>query len=61
MKRISYLTESVYKVVLQSQFPHKSVDISFKITGIQNELTSLCGNWLLQNDFINTFCEIISF
>jgi hypothetical protein len=31
---------------------------AFIITDIKNKLTDLCGNWLLQNDFINTFGEI---
>ena len=25
---------------------------------IKNKSTYLCGNWLLQNNFINNFCEI---
>ena len=47
-----YLTESVYKVFLTS------ATLSFIITDIQNELTDLCWNCLLQNTIINTFCEI---
>ena len=27
---------------------------------MKDSLTDLCGHWLLQNDFINTFCEINS-
>ena len=42
----------------RSQFLHKSVNLSFIITNIKNKLTDLCGNWLLQNDFIIAFCEI---
>ena len=29
------------------------------ITNIKNQLTDLCGNELVHNKFINTFCEII--
>ena len=36
----SYLTQSVFK----SQFPHKSVNLSFVITNIMNKLTNSCGN-----------------
>ena len=53
-----YLTHSVYTVVLQSQFPHKSVNLSFLITHVKNDLTDLCGNRLLQNACINTLCEV---
>jgi len=30
-------------------------------SNIKNKLTDLCGNWLLQNNFIITFCEIRMF
>ena len=30
------------------------------ITNTRNEMTDLCGNWILRNNFINTFCEISS-
>ena len=46
------------KSFCKSQFPHKSVDLSFILVIIQDKLTSLCGNRLLQNNFINTCCEI---
>ena len=55
------ISQDVYKVVLQkslSQFPHESVNIFFAITDIKNKLTDLCGNRLLQHNFMNTFCEI---
>ena len=43
----------------KSQFPHKSVNSSFIfISNINNQLKDLCGNWLLQSDFVNTYCEI---
>ena len=41
-----------------SQLSHKSVNLSFPITNIKNELTNLCGNCHVQNYYINTFCEI---
>ena len=50
----SLLYKSVHNVVLQSQFPHKSVNLPFIITNMKNKLTNLCGNWLLQNDLMNT-------
>ena len=39
---------------------HKSVNLFFELVIINDELTDLRGNRLLQNDFINTFCEISS-
>jgi len=54
-----FISQKVFiKSFCESQFPHKSVNVSFIITDIKNELTDLCGNSLLQNNFINTFCEI---
>ena len=44
----------------RSQFPHKSVNLSFTITNIKNNMTDLRGNWVLQNDLKNTLCEINS-
>ena len=40
----SDLTESVCNVVLQSQFPHKSVNLFFILVKIKAKLTDLCGN-----------------
>ena len=54
----AYLSESVYGVVLKSLFHHTAVNVSFIVTNMNNKLTDLWGNSLLQNDFINTFCEI---
>ena len=45
------------KSFYKSQFPHKSVNLSLLFTNMKNKLTDLCGNRLLQNDFINTLCE----
>jgi hypothetical protein len=39
-----YLTESVCKIVLQSQFSCKSVNLSFVIDNMKNKLANLCGN-----------------
>ena len=44
----------------KSQLRHKSVNVSFVITNIQKELTNSCENRLLQNDWTNTFYEIMS-
>ena len=41
----------------KSQFPNQSVHVSFIIINIRDKLTDLCGDRLLQNDCINTFCE----
>ena len=54
-----FISQRVLKVVLcRSQPPHNSVNLSLTITNIKKKLTDLCGNWLLQNDFMNTFGEI---
>ena len=42
----------------RSQLPHKSSNSSSTITNIKNNLTDLCGNRLLQNDFEKTLREI---
>ena len=44
------------KSFYKSQFPQKSVNISSIITYMKDKWTDLCGNWLWQNDFINTVC-----
>ena len=33
-------------------------ELSFIITNMKNKLTNLCGDLLLQNGGINTFCEM---
>ena len=40
------------KAFLKSQFPYKSVNLSFIITDIQNELTDLRGNYLSQEKIL---------
>ena len=46
------------KPFCRSQLPHRSVNLSFTITNLENKLTDLYGNRLLQNDFEYTLCEI---
>ena len=48
------------KSFCRSQFPHKSVNMFFTLVIIKDKSTNLCGNSNLQNDGINTFCEIAS-
>ena len=45
------------KSFCKSEFPHKSVILSFMITYMKYTSTDLCGNCFFHNDFINTFCE----
>ena len=40
-----------------SQLLHKSDNLSFTITNINNYVTDLCGNWPFQNDIENILCE----
>ena len=47
---LSYLTESVDKVVLQSQVSHKSVNLFFTFVIVKNKSTDLWASWLLQNN-----------
>ena len=54
-----FISQKVFiKWFCKSLFPHKSVSLSFIITNTKNTLMNLCGNRLLQDDFINTSCEI---
>ena len=46
------------KSLCKSQFPHRCVNLFFALVMIKDKLTDLWGNGLLQNDIINTFCEI---
>ena len=46
------------KTLCESQFPDKRVNLFLISEIVKDKLTDLCGNRLLQNDFINTFCEI---
>ena len=54
-----FISQKVFiNSLCKSQFPHKSVNLNIFITNIKNKLTNLCWNRLLQNDLMNTFCEI---
>ena len=53
-----YLTPSVFKLVLQKSTPSQTVDSSLTINDIKNQLSNLCGNYLLQNDCQNKLCEL---
>ena len=46
------------KSFCKSQFPNKSVNLFFILVTIKESLTDLWGSRLLQNEFINTICEI---
>ena len=48
------------KLFYKSQPPYKFVNLSLMITNMQNKMTDLYWNRLLQNDLINTFCELNS-
>ena len=42
---LGFISHKVFlKSFCRSQFPHKSVNLSFIITNIKNKLTDLCGN-----------------
>jgi hypothetical protein len=45
-------------MVLESQSPYKTVNLRFLLVIINNELTNLCGNWILQNELERTLFEI---
>jgi len=48
-----FLSHNVFtKSFGKYQFPHKFVNLSIMITNMKNTLTDMCGNLLLQNDFI---------
>ena len=54
-----------YRKRFQSRFEKvnshtKFINLSFIITNIKDKMTNLCGNRLLQNNFINIFGEIKS-
>ena len=50
--------EALMKSFFKSQFPHNSVNLFSIFAIVKDDLTDLCGNCPLKNDFINTFCEI---
>ena len=45
------------KSCCRSQFPHKFVNFYFILSMMKDKLTDLCGNQLLQDDFVGTLCE----
>ena len=48
------------KQALGGGLSYSFITSSFLVTDMNNELTNLCGNWLLRNVFIRFFCEIQS-
>ena len=46
------------KSFCRSKFPHKFVDIFFRLKMIKDKLTDVWGSRLLPNDFTNILCEI---
>ena len=59
LPRLKVISQKVFiKSFGKSQFTHRSVNLSFSITNLKNKLTDLCGNRLLRNNFITTFCGI---
>ena len=58
---VSSHTKCSFKSFCGSQLLQKSVNLSLTITYMKNKLTDLCGNYLLQDDFHNTLCEMTPF
>ena len=48
----------ILKSFCKSQFPQKIVNLFFTLVMVKAKFTDLCGNRLLQDDFMNTFCEM---
>ena len=46
--------------ICRSRPPHKSINLSYTIIDIKDELTDWCGNGLLQNVVANNLCEMNS-
>jgi len=57
-ERISH--KVIWKSFCKSQFPHKSVNLFFRLVLVKDKFTNLWGIKLLQNDFKNTLREIRS-
>ena len=51
-------TESAYTVVVQKSIPTQICQLILFRVMMMDKLTDSCGNSLLQNDFINTLCEV---
>jgi len=58
--RVLISQKVITKSFCKCQFPHKLVNLFFILVMIKDQLTDLCGDLPLQNDFMNTFCEISS-
>jgi len=43
----------------KSEFPHNLFNLSFMLVITKDKSMDLCGNGLLQNDYINTLCETL--
>ena len=55
----AYPTDSVHDAALREVNSRTKLSTySLYLVIIKNTLTDLCGNWLLPNDVVNTFCEI---
>ena len=61
MQRALISQKVFMKLFCKSLFQQKCVNLVFILVIIKDKLTDLCGNGLLQNDVINTFCEISSY
>ena len=48
---LSHTQNAFTKVLCNSPFPHKSVNLFLTLVMIEDELTDLCGNRLLKNEF----------
>ena len=58
MLPLDFVSQKVFtKSFSNSQFPHKSVNLFFILVTIKDKSTDLGGDWLLRNNFTNTFCE----
>ena len=56
---IALISQRVFgRSLCKSRFSHKYVHLFSILVMMKDTLTGLCGNWLLQIDFINTFCEV---
>ena len=47
-----------YKIDLQQSIPAQIRQLILTLVVMTNTLTDLCGDWILQNNFVNTVCEI---
>ena len=53
----TYVTQSIDERVLESELPHKIVNLTFT-TNFNNKLTVLWGELTYENPFINPLCEM---